>query len=154
MDLLLPIQSSLNCDDVVHLQHDQSYMGYRQLSASCWMNLCKNQISYVIILTKSASDLSSYTEQFKVLCIYLFFYFCQRGNVGKVSLVVAGHPAGCLDVGDLAADQVGEHPHGVHRLVVLLGNNSVPEVLLLFTMYPLQQWTWVVEEISAFLVIG
>ena len=57
--------------------------------------------------------------------------------MGKVSLVVAGHPAGRLDVGDLAADQVREHPHGVHRLVVLLGNNSVPEVLLMFTMYPL-----------------
>ena len=27
------------CDDVVHLQHDQSYMGCRQLPVSYWMNL-------------------------------------------------------------------------------------------------------------------
>ena len=27
------------CDDVVHLQHDQSYVGYRQLLAFYWMNL-------------------------------------------------------------------------------------------------------------------
>ena len=27
------------CDDVVHLQHDQSYMGCGQLPVSYWMNL-------------------------------------------------------------------------------------------------------------------
>ena len=48
--------------------------------------------------------------------------------MGEVAFVVAGHPAGCLDVGDLAADQVGEHPHGVVRLVVLLENHSILEV--------------------------
>ena len=52
------------CDDVVHLQHAQSYMGCRQLLASYWMNLCKNKMNYVKISTKSDSDLSFYTEQF------------------------------------------------------------------------------------------
>ena len=50
------------CEAVVHLQHDQSYMGCRCLPASYWINLCKNEMNYVIISTKSASDLSFYTE--------------------------------------------------------------------------------------------
>ena len=50
------------CDDVVHLQHGQSYMGCMQLPVSYWMNLWKTEMNYVIISTKSASDLSSYTE--------------------------------------------------------------------------------------------
>ena len=30
------------CDDVVHLQHDQSYMGCRQMAVSYWMESLKN----------------------------------------------------------------------------------------------------------------
>ncbi len=40
--------------------------------------------------------------------------------MGEVSLVVAGHPLGRLQVRDLPPDQVGEHSHWLVRLIVLL----------------------------------
>ena len=44
----------------------------------------------------------------------------QRGDVGEVSLVLAGHPLGGLQVGDLSPDEVSEDPDRFVRLVVLL----------------------------------
>ena len=43
---------------------NQSNMDCRQLPASYWMNTCKNQMTYVIILTKSVSEFSSYILQY------------------------------------------------------------------------------------------
>ena len=50
----------------------------------------------------------------------LLLDLCEGGDVGEVSLVGAGHPLGRLQVRDLPPNQVGEHPHRLVRLVVLL----------------------------------
>ena len=44
----------------------------------------------------------------------------QGGDVGEVALVLAGHPLGGLQVGDLSPDEVGEDPDRLVRVVVLL----------------------------------
>ena len=55
----------------------------------------------------------------------LLLHLGQRGDVGEVSLVLAGHPLGSLQVGDLSPDEVGEDPDRLVRLVVLLREENI-----------------------------
>jgi hypothetical protein len=59
---------------------------------------------------------------------YLLLNLGEGGDVREVALVVACHPLGRLQVRDLPPYQVGEHPHRLVRLVVLLHQGESSQV--------------------------